>query len=424
MDSFSSSVHVTNSAVIIIFVILLCVSGFFSSSETGMMSLNRYRLRHLAKSNHRTAKRVSGLLERLDRLLGVILIGNTLSNSLATIAGTVLLVRYWGDIGLALAPIVVTLLLLIFAEITPKTLAALYPQKIAFFASIPLKLLLKLLYPVVVLANGISNGLLAIFRVPVKRSSLDRLSREELRTVVLESTGRISALHQEMLLRILDSDQVTVDDVMVPRNEIYGIDLDDKWDDTLARITSSQHTMLPVYQDDIDNLKGVVHLRDAINLLANQALNKMNLEQIIQEAYFILEGTSVNTQLLNFRQEKQRWGLVVDEYGDILGLVTLEDMLEEVVGEFTSDVPTISKVVQPQPDGSYLVEGMVNIRELNRTMGWNFSTEGPKTLSGAIIEYLESIPENRVCLRLDGYVIEIISIKDNKIEMARVYLPA
>tara|TARA_B100000989_G_scaffold299040_1_gene292387 strand:+ start:12409 stop:13677 length:1269 start_codon:yes stop_codon:yes gene_type:complete len=408
-------------ALFIALIALICLSGFFSGSETGMMSLNRYRLRHLARAKNRAALRVSRLLERPDRILGVILIGNTFANILASAIATVIAVRLFGEIGVVIATVILTLVVLIFAEIAPKTLAALFPQRIAFIVSWPLQLLLKILYPVVWLATAVANTILRAFGVKVGHRGADRLTSEELRTVVMESAGRITSHHQEMLLRILDIEKVTVDDVMIPRSEIVGINLDDDWADISQQITGARHTKLPMYRGDINNVQGILHMRDALRLLSEGRLDKASLEKTAREVYFVPEVTPLNIQLLNFRSEKQRLALVVDEYGDIQGLVSLEDVLEELVGEFAGETPSVSKFVTQAPDGSYMVDGSVNIRELNRLMEWEFPTTGPKTLNGLIIEYLETIPEHSACLRLNGYPVEVVEIKDNRVKQVRIY---
>ena len=410
-----------NEVLIIALIFLILLSGFFSGSETGMMVINRYRLRHMVRKKHRAATRVSRLLERPDRLLGVILIGNTFANIFASALATMLAVRFFGDIGVLFATILLTLVILIFAEITPKTFAASAPQRVAFFASLPLKIMLKIFYPMVWLVNSIANGLLALFKIKVKRQSLEHLTHEELRTVVHEAGGKISSGYQDMVLGVLDLGKVQVEDIMVPRNEIIGIDLDDDWEKILALLTASQHTRLLIYRESIDNIIGILHMRRALNLLTQNKLNKTSIEKIAQEVYFVPAGTSLNVQLLNFRKQKCRVGLVVDEYGDIQGLVTLDDILEEIVGEFTTDIAVAERNVRQQKDGSYLVDGVVNVRDLNRMLGWKLPTEGPKTLSGLIVEYLETIPEKGIGLRLGGYPIEVVEVKDNTVKLARVW---
>lgn len=386
-----------------------------------MMSLNRYRLKHLVKEKNRTAIRVSKLLDRTDRLLGAILTGNTFANILASAVATLLAVRIFGDIGVLISTVGLTFIVLIFAEITPKTVAALYSQRVAFLASLPLSIIQKLLTPIVWVVSLIANGFLRIFGINVKERKADRLSPEELRTVVMESKGRISSTHQDMLLRILDLGKVTVDDVMIPRNEVIGIDLEDNWNNILTQITTSKHTHLPVYRDEINNVEGMLNLRSAVKILAHERLDKDRFMQLINEAYFIPEGTPLTTQLLNFRGEPTHTALVVDEYGDVQGLVAIEDIIEEIIGEISTEEPSVSKQINQEVDGSYIIDGTANIRELNRQMEWHFPTKGPKTLSGLIIEYLEAIPEPNLCLRLHGYPIEVLKVKDNLVKSARIY---
>ncbi|EAR27532.1 hypothetical protein PTD2_15872 [Pseudoalteromonas tunicata D2] len=399
----------------------MLISGYFSSSETGMMSLNRYRLKHLEKENHKGALRVSALLKRPDRLIGLILIGNNLVNIAASAVATIIGMRLYGDVGIAIATFVLTFVILIFAEVTPKTLAAIYPEKIAFPSSILLKILLIVLFPLVVAINWITNGLLKLFGISHKDIQEHSLSTEELRTVVYESGSLIPEHHQNMLMSILDLEQVTVEDVMIPRNEIIAIDINDEWKSIMKQLTHAQHTRVLLYRDQIDDAVGFIHSRDALRLLTKEQFTKANLLRAVREIYYIPEGTSLNTQLLKFQQSKERIGLVVDEYGDIQGLVTLEDILEEVVGDFTTTMArSASEEVILQPDGSYLVDGSANIRDINKEMNWQFPINGPKTFSGLIVEFLEEIPEANVGLRIAGYPIEIIEVKENMIKVARV----
>lgn len=390
-----------------------------------MMSLNRYRLKHLAKSHHRAANLASKLLSRPDRLIGVILIGNNLVNILATLVANVIAMRLWGDYGVAVLPIPLTVMFLLFAEVTPKTLAAIHPEKIAFPASFILTPLLKLLSPLVVFVNFLSNGMLRLFGIKVADSQDDHLSTEELRTVVNEAGGMIPKRHQKMLLSILDLEHATVEDIMVPKNEITGIDLDENLDDILNQLRNTQHTRLPVYQDSIDRVKGMLHARHIANMMSKDIadITKDTIREYMTPVYFVPEGTPLNTQLLKFQRKRQRIGLVVDEYGDIQGLVTIEDILEEIVGEFTTDyAATTSKDIHPQADGSFMVDGTVTIRDLNRTLHIDLPTDGPKTLSGLIIEYLETIPQPGTGLKLEEYPIEILQIKGNLIKSVKFHL--
>ena len=406
-----------------ILVLLIILSAFFSSSETGMMALNRYRLKHLSKQGHRGALRATRLLERTDQLIGVILIGNNFVNILASAIATLIAVRIWGDAGIVIATIALTITILIFSEVTPKTLAALHPERIAFPASHVLGPLLKIFYPVVWVLNLITNNLLRLMGVRLKSGTgEDHLSREELRTLVNESGSMLPGRHQDMLLSILDLEKVTVNDIMVPRNEVIGIDLENSVDETLRLIRGSQHTRLPVYRGDINNTVGILHLRNVSRLLDNDEINKATLMQLCREPYFIPESTPLHTQLFNFQKERRRIGIVVDEYGDVLGIATLEDILEEIVGEFTTDfASSSSQDILPQGDGTTIVDGTTPIRTLNRALELQLPTDGPKTLNGLITEYLETIPESNLCLNLYGLRLETLQIKDNVIRTVRIH---
>jgi Mg2+/Co2+ transporter CorB len=406
----------------IVLGILILVSAYFSGSETGMMSLNRYRLRHLEKEKHKGAKRVSKLLKRPDRLIGLILIGNNLVNIAAASIATVIGIRYFGDVyGMLVSTVVLTLVILIFAEVTPKTLAALYPEKIAFPSSILLSLLLKLLFPLVIAVNWITNGLLMLLGISSEQREQHSLSSEELRTVVHESGALLHGQDQSMLMSILDLEKVSVEDIMIPRSELVGIDVNDDWKKIQKQLTQANHTRVLLYRDNIDDVVGYIHARDALKLLSKSQFTKATLLRAVRELYFIPEGTPLNIQLLKFQHAKERLGLVVDEYGDIQGLVTLEDILEEIVGDFTTTMtPTPSEEVTLQPDGSYLVDGSASIRDVNKEMSWQLPTDGPKTLNGLIIEHLEDIPQNNLSVRIAGYPIEIVEVSNNRIKIVRV----
>lgn len=411
-----SSVAVLSGAIFV----LIILSAYFSGSETAMMALNRYRLRHLANEGHGGARRASKLLTRPDRLLGVILIGNNLVNFSAASIATILAIQLFGQPGVAIAPIVCTIVFLVFAEVAPKTISAAYPEKIALPSAYILQPLLWITYPFVWMVNGFANAMLALIGIrsgaPV---SDDHLSPEELRTVVYEGS-QIAAHPQNMMLGILDLEKVTVDDIMVPRTDIVGIDIDDDIEDILEQIRASQHTRMPVFKDDIDKIIGILHLRNAAKFLTRDEITKAALLQETREPYFVPENTPLQLQLFNFQQHKERIGLVVDEYGDIQGIVTIEDILEEIVGEFTTDLAATNVDIHPQEDGSYLIDGGTHIRLINRQIGWDMPQDGPKTLNGLITEYLENIPESNVCISLDGYRIEIVQIQDNMVRTAKV----
>ncbi|RFA30871.1 magnesium/cobalt efflux protein [Alkalilimnicola ehrlichii] len=399
---------------------LIILSACFSGSETGMMALNRYRLRHLARSGHRGARMASSLLKKPDRLIGIILLGNNFVNIIASALATVIALRLGGEGAIAIATGILTLVVLIFAEVTPKTVAALYPERVAFPASFVLSVLLRIFYPLVWIVNGIANNLLRLLGVPIGRGTNEHLSQEELRTVVNEAGAMIPRRHQRMLLNILDLEKATVEDIMVPRNEIVGIDLEDDWETILEELKTSQYTRLPVYRGSIDDVQGVLHLRKVLSDALNGSFTRDDLLQRMREPYFIPEGTQLHTQLLNFQRNRRRNGLVVDEYGEILGLATLEDILEEIVGEFTTDPSANIKDVHRQKDGSYLAEGSASVRELNRLLDWDLPTNGPKTLNGVILEHLEYIPEPGTSLLVNGYPVTIVQTKDNRVKMAQI----
>ena len=398
---------------------LILMSGFFSSSETGMMSLNRYRLKHLRKQRHRGAIRASKLLERPDRLIGLILIGNNLVNIAASAIATVIAIQLYGDAGIVIATLLLTLVILIFAEITPKTFAALHPEKVAFPASLILWPLLKLLYPVVVGVNSITNVFLRLLGINPTDNQDESVSSEELRTIVTEAGARIPQRHKGMLVNILDLEQVTVDDIMIPRNEVYGIDLDDSDEDIIRCLQNSSHTLLPVWRDDVNNIEGILHLRNLSRVLSSDGLDRAALVREMDKPYFIPESTPLHTQLLNFQQKKVRLAMVVDEYGDLLGLVALADILEEIVGEFTSNLVDTSDTIFPQRDGSFIVDGTASIRDINKHLDWDLPTDGPKTLSGLILEFLESFPDANAGLAIDAYRFEILELEGNVVRAVR-----
>lgn len=398
---------------------LILLSGFFSSSETGMMSLNRHRLKHLRKQRHRGAVRASTLLERPDRLIGLILIGNNLVNIAASAIATVIAIRLYGDAGIVVATFLLTLVILIFAEVTPKTIAALHPERIAFPASFILLPLLRVLRPLVAVLNWVSNGLLRMLGVNPLEGGGDRVSREELRSIVSDPGAMIPQRHRGMLVGILDLESVTVDDIMVPRSDFYGIDLDDEDEVIVERIQQSNHTLLPVWRADSNNIEGVLHLRNAGGIIEGGGLRRETLRESLEKPYFIPESTPLHTQLRNFQQRKMRLALVVDEYGDVIGLVAVADILEEIVGEFTSSLSDTSDEIFPQHDGSFIIDGGASVREVNKALDWELPTAGPKTVSGLILEYLESFPDANAGLRIDRFGLEILKLEGNVVRTVR-----
>ena len=406
-------------ALLTALVLLIFLSAFFSASEIAVMSINRYRLRHLVESGHRGARVVDALLARPDRLLGIILLGNNFVNIAASSVATILAIRLYGEAGILAAAVLLTIVILIFAEVGPKTLAAMHPERIAFPAGMILRPLLTVLYPLVWLINILANLVLRIFGVTVGARAQE-LSMEELRAAVREAGSLIPESHQNMLLGILDLEKTSVEEVMVPRNRIQGIDLDKDWGEIEEQIMSSRYTRLPVYRSSLDNIVGIVHLRKALNLAGNKNLTMETLEKIIAEPYFIPKGTPLNTQLLNFRDAKRRRGLVIDEYGDILGLVTLEEILEEIVGEFTTSAHGIGEGYRLQDDGSYIVKGSTSLRDLNRQLDWHLPTKGQHTLNGMITEYLEAIPEVGTSLLVNDYAVEVLRTRGTAVEVARI----
>lgn len=408
--------------LLLFFGLLICASAYFSSSETGMMSLNRYRLKHLARKRHAGASRASKLLETPDKLIGVILIGNNFVNFLAASIATTIAIKFFGEPSPLITAIILTLVVLIFAEVTPKTIAALYPEKIAYPSSFLLILLLKVLYPVVWIVNVVSNFLVRILGFNSESNdSHQQLTTEELRTVVNESSERIPRKRQGMLLNILDLEHVTVNDILVPRNDILGIDIEDDISNILNLIASSQHTRMPVYKDDINHIIGILHLRSVGKLIKLENINKAAILRETTEPYFIPESTPLHIQLGKFQRKKMRMAIVVNEYGAVKGIVTLEDILEEIVGEFTTDLAANSKDIHIQSDGTFLIDGSASIRDINRVLSWNLDNSGAKTLNGLITERLQAIPDSSVGLKLDTYYAETVQVKDNVIRTVKMW---
>lgn len=404
-----------------ILISLILLAAFFACAETALMAVNRYRLRHRARMRKRYAVHLLQMLKRPDRLLGAILIGSTFTNMLASSLATLIAFHFWGDEGALLSAIGLTFIVLIFAEITPKTLAAIYPDQMARWVVYPIQIILRLLYPAVWIANAITNGLLKLLHVRIGNYTIEPLSREELRSVVYETSGKISRQYQNMLLGILDLNKLTVDDVMVPRHEINGIDIKQPWHVIVNQIGRFQQEWAPVYRDNVNQIIGVLHTHDILrSLLAQNTFNKESLQQFLQEPYFVPEGTSLSIQMGHFQRSHDKIAFVVDEYGEIQGLLTLNDILEEIVGDFTSSV-TAGKRIQVQPDGSYLVDGAMTVREFNRATEWELPLRGPRTINGLIVEHLEALPHTGTTVLIAGYPIEIIHVKENRVKLARIF---
>lgn len=408
--------------LLIAFVVLIVVSAFFSISETSMIALNRYRLRHLAKAGNRGAKRTARLLERTDRLLGAILLGNNLANTAAAALVTVITFRLLGqsELSLTIATLSVTAALLIFSEITPKVIGASYPEKVAFPASLVLGPLMRLLHPVIVVANLFVNGLLWLFKLKPQSDQTHTLSTEELRTLVLEGGNFLPQKHQNMLLNLFDLQSITVEDVMTPRSKIEAIDLDAPNEEIRREIATCNHTRLPVYRGRLDEIAGVVHIRKVLNRSDGAQIDAETISEIMKEPYFVPIETGLLTQLQNFQDQQDRIALIVDEYGELMGLLTLEDILEEIIGEFTTQSPLQAAHFTRLDDGSVVVDGASSLRELNRQLGYTFPVDGPKTLNGLILEHLQEIPEPGTSLKLAGYRVEILQTRHRAIRSVRL----
>jgi magnesium and cobalt exporter, CNNM family len=405
-------------------LVLILLSAFFSGSETALMTLNRYRLRHRAEHGHRGAQLALALLERPERLIGLILLGNNFVNILASSLATVIALELGGEGAIALAAGILTLVVLVFSEVAPKTLGAMHPERLAYPAAYVYTPLLKMLYPVVWAVNLVATGLLKLLRIEPPDSDGQALSREELRTVVSEAGAMIPERSRKMLLGILDLERATVEDIMVPRHEVEGIDIQAPEDEIVAAIQNAQYTRLPLFDGGIDNVIGIFHARNALHaVLANDGkLDRTALREISRAPYFVQEGTQLYQQLINFQRERRRVALVVDEYGDFMGLITLVDLLEEIVGEFTTDPSDQISEIHRADDGSLLIDCGIGVRDLNRVLHWQLPTRGPKTLNGLILDYMETIPEPGTSLKLQGYPLEITQTVDNAVKTVR-YVP-
>ena len=409
------------SALLAVLALILIVSGFFSIAETSMMALNRYRLKYLVKRGHRGAKLTSQLLDNTDKLLGVILLGNNLLNAAAAALVTVITIRLFGDNewSLTLGTLAVTFFILVFSEITPKVMGASYPERIAIPSSYILAPLLRLFYPVVWFVNLFVKLLLWLLRLkPVTADT--RLNMEELRTLVLEAGHYIPPKHQSIFLNLFELENIGVDDIMIPRNQIEAIDLDAPEEIIREQLATSHHSRLPVYRGRLDNIVGVIHIRHVLHQVRNREINAEMLQEIVREPYFIPAGTSLFSQLQHFQENRHHIGLVVDEYGELLGLVSLEDILEEIVGEFAAR-PTAHGGIYPQDDGSWLVDGGCSLRDLNRKLKLKLPLDGPKTLNGLVLEHFEDIPEAGTSFKINGHTLEIVQTQDRIVKVVRIF---
>ncbi|HHR5902123.1 TPA: CNNM domain-containing protein [Providencia alcalifaciens] len=414
--------EVSTGTLIIILIVLIFLSAYFSASETSMMTLNRYRLKHLAKQGNRSAVRVEKLLRHPDRLLGLVLIGNNLINIVASALATIIGMRLYGNMGVAIATGILTFVILLFAEVMPKTIAALYPERIAFPSSFILTPLQKIMLPVVWAFNTISTLFMRCCGIKVSATRNDAVNKEELRTIVHESKNKLSRRNQDMLISILDLDKVTVGDIMLPRNEIVGIDINDDWKSIVRQLTHSPHGRIVLYRDSLDDSIGILRVREAYRLMVEKReFNKQNLIKAADSIYFIPNSTPLNVQLVNFQHKKEKLGIIVDEYGEIQGLITVEDILEEIVGDFTTSMsPSLAEEVMPQSDGSVLVDGSANIRDLNKAFDWNLPVEGPRTVNGMVLEVLGDVPQPEEQIVIGRYVIEVLAVSDNIIKQVKI----
>jgi Mg2+/Co2+ transporter CorB len=409
-----------------VLAILLAGSGFFSISETSMMALNRYRLRHLARSGHRGARLATQLLATTDKFLSMVLVGNNLLNVAAALLVGEIALRYvgHGQYALLVATGTATFAILVFSEITPKVIGATHPAKIALPASYLLAPLLRITQPVVWVVNLFVRALLWALRLkPAAAGGEHKLSVEELRTLVLE-TGYLPHKHQSILVNLFDLEAITVDDVMIPRSQIEAVDIEASLEEIREQVATAYHRRLIVYRGHLEEILGTLRVRNFLNVAQNEELTKERLRTIIREPYFVPAGTPLFSQLHSFQEHQDRMGLVVDEYGELMGLVTLEDIVEEIIGEFTTQSPLQAGGFVKQPDGSYLVEGATPLRELNRKLGFVFPLEGPKTLNGLILEYLQDIPEPGTSVKIGGHPLEIVQTQDRVVKAVRLRPPA
>jgi|TARA_B110000438_G_scaffold194314_1_gene185917 Mg2+/Co2+ transporter CorB len=407
-------------SLVSILIILLIFSAFFAGTETALMRLNRYKLKHQVRAGNRAAKIIDNLLKKPDMLIGLILLGNNLVNFTAVALVTMIALKMGGESSVAIATLILTVFVLIFCDAAPKTLAALYPERLAFPSAFIYYPLMIISYPVVRLISALSNGLLWIIGVRTDDAKESSINNDELRTIVHEAGTLITRNYRSMLLNILDLEKVTVDDVMVPHTEVLGIDIQDDISEIREVIINSEHTLLPVFRENINQVFGIIHLRKLANLSGKNLFQKKDIEKLSFEPYFIQEGVSLNTQLIEFRRSKQRFALVVDEYGDIQGIVTMADILEEIVGEFTTDPTNKNEEFRKESDNCFLVNGNANIRDLNKALNWKIPSSNAKTINGLILEHLGDIPEPKTRINISDYSLEVIAGNENFIHSVRI----
>ena len=401
---------------VLLFVLILA-SAFFSASETSMMALNRYRLKTLSAKNNPQAKRVEKLLKNIDYLIGGILLGNNFVNILAASIATLLALKLWGEGSVILASLTLTVIILIFAETTPKTYAAKNPEKIALPASWFLEVLIKLFKPIIFLISFISKSILKLFGL--KNLNKDILNSEELRMAVVDSKSMLTKNYQKMLLNIIDLEKAKVEDIMIPHHELVSVDINNE-NEIFEQLKRVQHTRLLVFDGSENNIIGTIHMRDIVNLYAKNEMDISAIKDLIREPYFIPEGTPLSQQLEHFKSQKRRLGIVVDEYGEVKGMAVLDDILEEIVGQFTSNQGETIKEISQQEDGSYLVDPRINIRELNKALKIELPYKNATTLNGLILENLQSFPQHNVSLKIEPLIIEIVQVSKQGIKLVRI----
>ena len=409
MDNISTEI------LIIVLVILFLLSAFFSGSETALMSINKYKMRHQAKLNNKGAKAAKKLLENPDKVIGVILLGNNLTNILITQIATLISLRLYGDIGLAIATGLLTIFILIFAELTPKTIGEMHSEKIAYSSSLLFKPMLIILYPLVFLINFIANSIIKIMGLK-DNTSKSPLTSDELKTVLSESSIKFSKPHLKMLESIIDLEKATVEDIMIPRSDIYGIDIGEDIATVVNNFKRTPYTRIPVYEDNIENLLGLIHIKNIAPMLASNSIDEIEIKKLIKKPYYIVSGTSLYSQLLNFQKEKRRIGFIVDEYGDIQGLVTLEDILEEIVGDFTSDPADSEEIIPTDNENIFIIDGGAHIREINQILSINLNAKSAKTINGFILEHIENLPKINDIINIQGHTFKIIENLDNAVK--------